>query len=66
MFEKYERKDLSPDVEYKVMGIVITFMVERTTTTTQQQDIPMKSSSQLMYNYIDEYKVFLQDIRASY
>jgi UV DNA damage repair endonuclease len=35
-------------------------MVEHTTTTTQQQDIPMKSASQLMYNYIDEYKDFWQ------
>jgi hypothetical protein len=36
-------------------------MIEHTTTTTQQQDIPMKRSSQLIYNYIDEYKDFLQD-----
>ena len=36
-------------------------MVEHTTTTTQQQDIPMKNASQLMYNYIDEYKDFLQN-----
>jgi hypothetical protein len=43
MFEKYERIDPSPDIETKVEGIVITSMVEHTTTTTQQQDIPMKS-----------------------
>ncbi len=57
----YERKDPSPDIEYKVQGIAITSMIEHTTTTTQQQDIPMKSASQLMYNYIDEYKDYLQD-----
>ena len=44
MFEKYERKDPSPDIEYKVQGITITSMIEHTTTTTQQQDIPMKSA----------------------
>jgi energy-coupling factor transporter ATP-binding protein EcfA2 len=61
MFEKYNRIDPSPDIEYKVVEIIITSMVEHTTTTTQQQDIPMKSATQLMYNYIDEYKDFLQD-----
>jgi hypothetical protein len=61
MFEKCERKDPSPDFEYKVEGIVITSMIEHTTTTTQQQDIPMKNASQFMYNNIDEYKDFLQN-----
>ena len=61
MFEKYNRIDPSPDIEYKVVEIIITSMIEHTTTTTQQQDIPMKSDSQLMYNYIYEYKDFLQD-----
>ncbi len=36
-------------------------MIEHTTTTTEQQDIPMKNTSQLIYNYIDEYKDFLQN-----
>ena len=61
MFEKYNRIDPSPDIEYKVTEIIITSMVEHTITTTQQQDIPMRSASQLIYNYIDEYKGFLQD-----
>jgi hypothetical protein len=61
MFEKYERYDPSPDITYKVIEIIITSMIEHTTTTTQQQDIPMKSVSQLIYNYINEYKGFLQD-----
>ena len=61
MFEKYNRIDPSPDIEYKVTEIIITSMVEHTITTTQQQDIPMRSASQLMYKYIDEYKDFLQD-----
>ena len=45
MFEKYERYDPSPDITYKVVEIIITSMIEHTTTTTQQQDIPMKSAS---------------------
>ena len=45
MFEKHERYDPSPDITYKVVEIIITSMVEHTTTTTQQQDIPMKSAS---------------------
>jgi 5-methylcytosine-specific restriction protein A len=61
MFEKHERYDPSPDITYKVVEIIITSMVEHTTTTTQQQDIPMKNSSQLMHNYIDEHKDFLQN-----
>ena len=61
MFEKHERYDPSPDITYKVVEIIITSMIEHTTTTTQQQDIPMRSATQLMYNYIDEYKDFLQD-----
>ena len=54
MFEKYERKDPSPDIEYKVEGIAITSMIEHTNTVTQQSDMPMRSVRQLMYNYIDE------------
>ena len=61
MFQKYNRIDPSPDIEYKVEEIIITSMIEHTTTTTQQQDIPMRSASQLMYNYIDEHKDYLQD-----
>ncbi len=38
-----------------------TSMIERGTSTTQQADMPMKSSSQLIYNYIDEHKDFLQN-----
>jgi hypothetical protein len=61
MFEKYERKDPSPDIEYKVEGITITSITEVTNTATQQADMPMKSARQLMYNYIDEYKDYLQN-----
>ncbi len=61
MFEKYERIDPSPDIEYKVEGIDITSITEVTNTTTQQADMSMRSARQLMYNYIDEYKDYLQD-----
>ena len=61
MFEKYEQIDPSPGIEYKVEGIEITSITEHTNTTTQQSDIPMKNARQLMYNYIDEYKDYLQD-----
>ena len=61
MFEKYNRIEPSPDVEYIVQGIVITSITEVNSTATQQVDMPMRSARQLMYNYIGEYKDYLQD-----
>jgi hypothetical protein len=58
---KRPRDDPSPDIEYEVEEIVITSITEVTNTTTQQSDMSMKSARQLMYNYIDEYKDYLQD-----
>ena len=47
MFEKYERIDPSPDIEYKIEGIEITSITEHTNTATQQTDMPMKNARQL-------------------
>ena len=58
---KYERIDPSPGTEYKVEEIIITSITEHTNTATQQTDMPMKNARQLIYNYIDEYKDYLQD-----
>ena len=61
MFEKYQRIDPSPDIEYKVEEITITSITDISNTATKQADMPMKNASQLKYNCIDEYKEYLQN-----
>ena len=61
MSEKYNRLDPSPDVEYIVVEVTITSIVEKESTTVLKEDNAMKNATPLMYNCIDEYKEFLQD-----
>ena len=60
-FEKYERIDPSPGVEYKIESIEIMSIFELSNTATKQADMLMKNSSQLIYNCIDEYKDYLEN-----
>ena len=61
MFNKYNRLDPSPDIDYVVKEIIINSIVQVNNELTKIDGMPMKQSSQLKYNFIDEYKNFLQN-----
>jgi hypothetical protein len=61
MTEKHNRLEPSPDVEYIVVEVTITSIVEKENTTVPKEDNAMKNATPLMYNCIDEYQEFLQN-----
>jgi len=61
MFKKYERDDPSPEVEYRIKDIQILSIVKIDDKVTKKEDMKMKQASQLEYNFINEYKDFLQN-----
>ena len=61
MFEKYNRLEPSPDIEYIVVEVTITSIVEKESTAVPKEDNAMKNATPLMYNCIDEYQEFLQN-----
>jgi len=61
MIQKYERVDASPDIEYTVENMNIDSITQVDDNVTKKEDMPMKNSTQLDYNVIDEYKYFLQN-----
>jgi hypothetical protein len=61
MTEKHNRLEPSPDVEYIVVEVTITSIVEKENTTVPKEDNAMKNATPLMYNCIDEYQEFFQN-----
>ena len=61
MFIKYNRVDPSSDIDYIVKEIIINSIVQVDNKITKIDDMPMKQSSQLEYNFIDEYIEFPQN-----
>jgi hypothetical protein len=61
MIQKYERVDASPDIEYTVENMNIDSITQVNESGISREDMPMKNTTQLDYNVIDEYKYFLQN-----
>ena len=61
MARKYERIDPSPDIEYTIEDVNIGSITQVNESGTSREDMPMKNSTQLDYNIIDEYKDFLEN-----
>ena len=59
MARKYERIDPSPDIEYTIEDVNIGSITQVNESGTSREDMPMKNSTQLDYNIIDEYKDFM-------
>ena len=61
MARKYERIDPSPDIEYTIEDVNIGSITQVNESGISREDMPMKNSTQLDYNIIDEYKDFLEN-----
>jgi 5-methylcytosine-specific restriction endonuclease McrA len=61
MTEKYNKVEPSPEIEWIVVEVTITSIVEKESTTVSKEDNAMKNATALMYNCISEYREFLQN-----
>jgi 5-methylcytosine-specific restriction enzyme A len=61
MTEKYNKVEPSPEIEWIVVEVTITSIVEKESTTVPKEDNAMKNATPLMYNCISEYREFLQN-----
>jgi 5-methylcytosine-specific restriction enzyme A len=61
MTEKYNKVEPSPEIEWIVVEVTITSIVEKESTTILKEDNAMKNATPLMYNCISEYREFLQN-----
>jgi hypothetical protein len=61
MTEKYNKVEPSPEIEWIVVEVIITSIVEKELTTILKEDNAMKNATPLMYNCISEYRDFLQN-----
>jgi 5-methylcytosine-specific restriction enzyme A len=61
MTEKYNKVEPSPEIEWIVVEVTITSIVEKELTTILKEDNAMKNATPLMYNCISEYREFLQN-----
>ncbi len=58
MIQKYERIDPSPNIIYTIESMDINSISQVDDNVTKKEDMPMKNSSQLDYNIIDELQGF--------
>ena len=61
MTEKYNKVEPSPEIEWIVVEVTITSIVEKESTTVPKEENAMKNATPLMYNCISEYREFLQN-----